>query len=152
MDTSPSPPPRTTEPDRGGSTGPAAEVAEPTSEPISALPHAGKTVLFTSDGDFTLFIDDLAGVGVHGFVLEPMTDMAAIAERYGKTHLFVGNVDTRVLLRNDREAIRAEVERAVSIGRDCPGFVVAVGNHIPANTPVEAALYYNEVLEELRLR
>jgi len=26
---------------------------------------------------------------------------------------------------------------------------MAVGNHIPANTPVESALYYNEVYEEL---
>jgi len=24
-----------------------------------------------------------------------------------------------------------------------------VGNHIPANTPVESALYYNEVYQEL---
>jgi hypothetical protein len=29
---------------------------------------------------------------------------------------------------------------------------MAVGNHIPPNTPVENALYYNEVFEELRGR
>lgn len=29
---------------------------------------------------------------------------------------------------------------------------MAVGNHIPANTPVENALYYNEVFEQLRSR
>ena len=29
---------------------------------------------------------------------------------------------------------------------------MAVGNHIPANTPVENALYYNEVFEKLRRR
>lgn len=34
----------------------------------------------------------------------------------------------------------------------CPGFFMAVGNHIPANTPVENALYYNEVFEQLRSR
>ena len=32
------------------------------------------------------------------------------------------------------------------------GFFMAVGNHIPANTPVENALYYNEVYEELSRR
>ena len=29
---------------------------------------------------------------------------------------------------------------------------LAVGNHIPANTPVENAVYYNEVYEELSKR
>jgi hypothetical protein len=29
---------------------------------------------------------------------------------------------------------------------------MAVGNHIPPNTPVESALYYNQVYEELRER
>ena len=45
--------------------------------------------------------------------------------------------------------IRAEVERCMALGRDCPGFFLAVGNHIPPNTPVENALYYNQVYEEL---
>ena len=84
--------------------------------------------------------------------LEPGTDMRRIAEAYGKTHVFVGNADTRILLEGSREQIRAEVERCMAIGKDCPGFVMAVGNHIPANTPVENALYYNEVFEELRKR
>lgn len=30
-----------------------------------------------------------------------------------------------------------------------PGFFITVGNHIPPNTPVENALYYNEVYDEL---
>jgi len=29
---------------------------------------------------------------------------------------------------------------------------MAVGNHIPPNTPVEKALYYNQVYEELSKR
>ena len=118
-------------------------------EPIIA---SGKKLLFTSDGDYTEFVDDIADCGVHGFVLEPLTDMAYIAERYGSTHVFVGNADTRVLLSGSREAIRAEVKRCMDIGRNCPGFIMAVGNHIPSNTPVESALYYNEVYEELSSR
>lgn len=114
--------------------------------------ESGKKILFTSDGDYTSFVDDIAECGVDGFVLEPLTDMACIAERYGKTHVFVGNADTRVLLGNDRKAIRSEVERCMNVGKSCPGFFMAVGNHIPSNTPVEAALYYNEVYEELSKR
>ena len=116
------------------------------------LVESGKKIIFTSDGNYTEFIDDLAACGVHGFVLEPLTDMALLAARFGKTHVFIGNADTRILLMGTRAAIRAEVERCIAIGRDCPGFFMAVGNHIPPNTPVDSALYYNEVYEELSRR
>lgn len=114
--------------------------------------ESGKILLYTSDGNYTQFIDELAGCGVSGFVLEPVTDMAYIAQRYGKTHAFIGNADTRVLLMGSKEDIRAEVERCMSIGKECPGFFMAVGNHIPPNTPIENALYYNEIYEKLSLR
>jgi uroporphyrinogen-III decarboxylase len=113
---------------------------------------SGKKILYTSDGNYTEFVDDIAECGVHGFVLEPLTDMAYIAEKYGQSHVFVGNADTRVLLSGDRTAIRTEVERCMDLGKQCPGFFMAVGNHIPPNTPVDAALYYNEVYEELSAR
>ena len=109
------------------------------------LREAGKRIMFTSDGDYTLFIDDLADAGLHGFVLEPLTSMEAIVERYGQTHVIVGNADTRILLNGTRDDIRAEVTRCMDLGRNCPGFFMAVGNHIPPNTPVDSALYYNEV-------
>ncbi len=119
---------------------------------IAPLRESGKRIIYTSDGDFTKFIDELATAGVDGFVLEPWTDLKAIVEHYGKTHVIMGNVDTRILLSGTKDQIRAEVERCISLGRDCPGFFLAVGNHIPPNTPVENALFYNEVYEELSLR
>lgn len=119
---------------------------------LAPLRDSGKRIMFCSDGNFNAFVDDIAEVGVHGFVFEPLTDLAPIVERYGQTHVIVGNADTRVLLSGSRAQIRAEVERCMSLGRDCPGFFMAVGNHIPPNTPVEAALYYNEVYEELSSR
>lgn len=119
---------------------------------FAPLLDAGKKIIYTSDGNYSMFIDDVAATGVHGFVLEPDTDMAYIAEKYGKTHAFVGNADTRILLNGTKDQIRVEVERCMAIGKNCPGFFMAVGNHIPANTPVENALYYNEVYEELSRR
>jgi uroporphyrinogen-III decarboxylase len=56
------------------------------------------------------------------------------------------------LLSGTRAQIRAEVERCMAVGKPCPGFFMAVGNHIPPNTPVENALYYNEVYEQLSRR
>lgn len=119
---------------------------------LRPLRDNGKRVLFTSDGNYTEFISDLANCGVNGFVMEPLTDMASVTEKYGSTHVIVGNADTRILLNNNREEIRREVERCMAIGKRCPGFFMAVGNHIPPNTPVEAALYYNEIYEELARR
>ncbi len=113
------------------------------------LIESGKKVLFISDGCYTEFVDDIAACGVHGFFFEPLTDLAVLAERYGKTHVLIGNVDTRVLLTGSRARIRAEVERCMAIGKDCPGYFIGVTNMIPANTPIESALYYNQVYEEL---
>lgn len=116
------------------------------------LRQAGKKIMFTSDGNYTEFVDDLAQCGVDGFILEPMTDMAYIAEKYGRTHVFIGNADTRILLNGSLADIRSEVERCMSIGKPYPGFFLAVGNHIPSNTPVESVLYYMQVYEELSKR
>ncbi len=119
---------------------------------LAPLLESGKKVMFTSDGDYTRFIDDIAACGFSGFVMEPMTDLAYTVEKYGQTHVIFGNADTRILLSGTKEQIRAEVERCMNLGRKCPGFFMAVGNHIPPNTPVENALYYNQVYEELSRR
>ena len=111
--------------------------------------ESGKKLIYTSDGNYTQFIDDIAATGVNGFVLEPCTDMRYIAEKYGKTHAFIGNADTRILLSGTPEEIRAEVKRCMDIGKSCPGFFLAVGNHIPANTPVENCLIYEEAYREM---
>ncbi len=116
---------------------------------LAPLRESGKKIMFTSDGNYNEFIDDIAAAGVHGFIMEPMTDMQYIVKKYGQTHVIIGNADTRILLDGTKAQIRAEVERCISLGRNCPGFFMAVGNHIPPNTPVENALYYNQVYEEL---
>ena len=116
------------------------------------LRESGKKIIFTSDGNYSVFIDDIAECGVHGFVLEPLTNMGYIAEKYGKTHVFIGNADTRILLYGSRQDIEAEVKRCMDIGKKYAGFFMAVGNHIPPNTPVASALYYNEVYEKLSRR
>lgn len=66
--------------------------------------------------------------------------------------MFIGNADTRILLGGSREDIYREVKRCMDIGKGCPGYFMAVGNHIPANTPVDSVLYYNEVYEKLSRR
>ncbi|GHU15901.1 hypothetical protein FACS1894163_04200 [Spirochaetia bacterium] len=116
------------------------------------LHEAGKNIVYTCDGNFTQFIDDVVDVGMNAFMMEPTTDMAYIAEKYGKTHAFIGNAETRVLLLGTKDDIRAEVKRCMDIGKKYPGFFMAVGNHIPPNTPVDNVLYYYDAYVEMGKR
>lgn len=111
------------------------------------LHGAGKTVLFCSDGTFTPFIDDIASAGADGFIFEPTTDLDAIVARYGKSKVIIGSkVDCRTLTFGTPDEIRAEIDATLAIAKDCPGFVFAVGNHIPSNVPIDNAMCYIEHL------
>jgi len=113
---------------------------------------AGKKVLFCSDGDFTAYVDDLVAAGAEGFIFEPITSLEYIVRQYGQTHVIIGNADCRVLSFGSKEEIAAEVQRCMDLGRGCPGYFFAVGNHIPHNVPVENAEYCMRVYRELRRR
>ena len=119
---------------------------------IAPLVESGKRVMFTSDGDYSKFIDDLATCGVHGFVLEPSTNMEYMVERYGQTHVIIGNADTRILTFGTKDDVRKEVARCMDLGRNCPGYFFAVGNHIPPNVPLENALECFQAYWDLRDR
>ncbi len=118
-------------------------------EPVKA---AGKKILFTSDGTYDMFYDDVIGMGVDMVVMEPSNDMELFAKKYGKTHGFIGGCDCRVLLNGSKEDIYKEVKRAMDIGKPYPGYVFCTGNHIPSNTPVDNCLYYQDAYLELRKR
>ena len=118
-------------------------------EPLKAQ---GRKILFCSDGDFTMFVDDLVAAGADGFIFEPMTDLEYIAEKYGETHVIIGNADCRILMSGTPEEIEAEVERCYQIGRHLPGYFFAVGNHIPYNIPLENVELYMRLVDERRQR
>ncbi|MBN2093713.1 hypothetical protein JW964_29100 [candidate division KSB1 bacterium] len=113
------------------------------------LIEAGKKVIFISDGNYTEFIDDIAATGAAGFFLEPLTSLEHIVEYYDQTHIIIGNANTHALLYGSRNDIYREVERCIKLGKKCPGYFIGVSNMIPSNTPVENALYYNEVYKKL---
>lgn len=107
------------------------------------LHQAGKIILYCSDGTWTEFVDDIADAGADGFIFEPTTSLDYIVERYGKTHIIVGSkVDCRTLTFGTYEAIQAEIDSTLVLAKSCPGFVFAVGNHIPSNVPIDNAQFY----------
>lgn len=113
------------------------------------LRDAGIPVLYCSDANWNVFLDDLVEAGADGFIFEPMVDLDPIVEKYGQSHVIVGSkVDCRTLTYGTRDQILEEVEATIALARHCPGFMFAVGNHIPSNVPIENALYYHECLCE----
>ena len=71
------------------------------------LRERGKKIIFVCDGNYTSFLDDIVACGNHGFWFEIFTDLVCVAEKYGKTHVIIGNGDSRVLTFGTREEIRA---------------------------------------------
>lgn len=115
----------------------------------SVMKSAGKKVLFCSDGDYSMFLDDIAWAGADGFIFEPMVPLDLVVQKYGHTHAILGSaVDCRTLTYSTKDQIRNEVDQTLRLAKDCPGFMVAVGNHLPANIPIENALFYFEYLSE----
>lgn len=113
------------------------------------LHEAGKTVLYCSDGNFTMFVDDIVEAGADGLIFEPLTELDGIVERYGKSHAIVGSkVDCRTLTFGTKDEIKAEIDATLALAMDCPGYMFAVGNHIPSNVPPENAIYYFDYLSK----
>ncbi|MCP4644441.1 MAG: hypothetical protein GY851_28620 [bacterium] len=115
----------------------------------AVLKQAGKKVLFCSDGNWTMFVDDIAECGADGFIFEPMVDLDLVAKKYGQTHPIVASkVDCRTLTFGTQDEIRAEIDATLRVAKECAGFMFACGNHIPSNVPVENGRFYFEYLRD----
>jgi uroporphyrinogen-III decarboxylase len=113
------------------------------------LKRAGKKVLYCSDANWTMFLDDIAEAGADGFIFEPMVNLDTVIDKYGQSKVIVGSkLDCRTLTFGTRDQIAAEIDATLESALACPGFIFAVGNHIPSNVPVENAQFYFEYLRQ----
>ncbi len=126
-----------------------AEVFPRYKELWAVLKKAGKKVIFTSDGQWSQFVDDIVEAGADALCFEPMTALDPVVASYGKTHcLLASKVDARTLSFGRPAQIQAEIDATLRLAGDCAGFIFAVGNHIPSNVPVENALFYYDYLRQ----
>lgn len=121
-------------------------------ELIGIVKRAGKKVYFTSDGTIDEFFDDIADWGVDAVVMEPTCDIRKFLTRHGKHCGAVGGMDCRDLMSKSDAEIEREMRDLMAFGKQFPGFMLAVGNHIPNNVPVDKALLYHRLYEELAQR
>jgi hypothetical protein len=124
-----------------------AEIFPRYKELWAVLKRAGKKVIFTSDGDFGMFMDDIVAAGADALCFEPMTALEPVVAKYGQTHAILSSkVDARTLTFGRPAAIQAEIDATLALARDCKGFMFSVGNHIPSNIPLDNARFYMQYL------
>jgi uroporphyrinogen-III decarboxylase len=130
-----------------------AEIFPRYKELWALLHRAGKKVIFTSDGDYGEFVDDIVAAGADALCFEPMTALEPIVAKYGQTHcLLASKVDARTLTFGTPAQIQVEIDATLPLAAQCKGFLFAVGNHIPSNVPVANARFYMDYLRQHWLR
>ena len=112
---------------------------------------AGKEVIFMVDGKIDAFADDIMACGARGIISEPFTDYKRLARKYENCFI-AGEGDCRVLMRNDKNEIRAMVESMVETAKMSRGYMMCIGNHIPFNVPGEGIKTYFDLSAELGFR
>jgi len=113
------------------------------------LHAAGKKVIFCSDGQVDMFLENIADCGADGFIFEPGNDFEQIVQTLGGSHcLFGSKVDCRTMAFGTWEQVQAEIDATLDVARGLPGHFFAVGNHIPANVSDDMCLRYFDYLKE----
>ena len=112
------------------------------------LHAAGKKVLYTADGLYDFFMDDIVEAGADGLIFEPVNELEPIVEKYGQTHSLFGGVDCRTLTFKSIPEIEEEVKHKAALALKCPGFFFGCGNHFPSNIPLENGLAYFKFLDQ----
>ena len=117
-----------------------------------SIKDKGVKIIFESDGDYTCFLDDLVAAGADGFVIKPEMDLAVIAEKYGKSKIIVGNIDTRILTFGKPPDVVAEVKRCVAQAGNCPGYFLRTSGDIPQNIPLENVTIFFEACRKYAVK
>ncbi|MFO7612666.1 MAG: uroporphyrinogen decarboxylase family protein [Clostridia bacterium] len=118
-------------------------------EPIK---KAGKKLIFVSDGNYTELIDDLFAVGVDGLMIDNYVDLGPVLEKYGKSKVICGNVDSRILTSGTRDDVRREVARCMDLGKKYPGYFIRAAGDLPHNIPLGNIEQYFDSCRELGQR
>ena len=110
----------------------------------------GMPVIFHSDGDIRLVLDDLIESGadaINPLEAKANMDVRELAPVYGDRLGFVGNIDVRVLLSNDPEQVRAEVRSKLAAVMPYHGYIYHSDHSVPPGVELDT---YRLLLEEVR--
>ncbi len=112
----------------------------------------GIKVIFVSDGNYSLLIDDIVRLGADGLMIDHTVNLQEVGEKYGKDKLIIGNAGGGILTFGTEREVVSEVRRCVSQGGDCPGYFFKVGEDIPYNVPLSNVRAYFNACRKYGLR
>jgi hypothetical protein len=115
---------------------------------FAPLREAGIPVIFTSDGDCSVFVDDIFDAGADGLNFEYLVDLPPLVERHADK-ILIGNMNSATIARGTKQQIADEVERCLAAGSRAPRFVVNIGGQLTHDVPVDNLEYYLNVRKRL---
>jgi len=122
-------------------------------ELLKPIKEQGKKVLFTSDGNIEMLLDDLIYCGFDGFEIEcPATNLKNILNKCGKDKAVVGGMDNYILTFGTPNEIYAYVESVLTMGKEYPGYFISNTAGIHGNISLENLEAYNAAIERFRYR
>jgi uroporphyrinogen decarboxylase len=100
-------------------------------------------------GNANPILEDMIATGTTNISVDSGTDLhkAALSAR-GKAVL-IGNVPTGCFLANDREVMRAAIDKCLGQVLDDSGYILAPGCEIPANAPAEKIEWFMDLAREV---
>ena len=118
---------------------------------FAPVKKAGKVVILLSDGNISALARDVAPF-IDGFIFESSTPADFMFDSFGQSKCLIGGIDVRPLTFGSEEDVKKEVENALKKARECPGYVIACADTIPANVPVKNVHAYFKVVDKNRVR
>jgi len=100
------------------------------------LKDAGIPIIFTSDGNCSMFVDDIFAAGADGLNFEYLVPLRPLVERYGDK-ILIGNLNSHTLAGGPIEKIEAETRECIEIGKHAPRFVMNVGGGLTHDISVQ---------------
>lgn len=112
------------------------------------LKRAGIPIIFTSDGDCSVFVDDIFRAGADGLNFEYLVDLRGLVERH-PDKILIGNIHSDVIAHRSPEEIAQATRACVEIGARAPRFVVNIGGGITHDMSPQSLEAYLKVRKDL---
>jgi len=116
------------------------------------LKEKGIKIIYLSDGDYSLVVDDIARAGADGLFFESVVDLEMMTNKFGGKKVLVGNINTSILTVGTKEEITMEVARCIQAAGKYPGYVFCASGNLPQNIPLENLEHYFREVAQLRKR
>jgi hypothetical protein len=108
----------------------------------------GIPVVFTSDGDCSMFVDDIFAAGADGLNFEHWVPLEPLVGNY-PDKILIGNLSSDILAHGTVEQVIEHTTQAMRTGSRARRFVVNVGGQLTHDIPVKSLMAYLDTRKRL---